>query len=80
MRCVLAGGRCRGRARRAHLHEPGIAGVPAPDDAEVDDRLPDGGYFVILGRGGAGVGAAGEITNVTQVFQPSGRFSAANSL
>ena len=32
-------------------------------------------------RGGAlGVGAAGEIVNVTQVFQPSGRFSAANSL
>jgi hypothetical protein len=36
---------------------------------------------VIIRRGGAlGVGAAGEITNVTQVFQPSGRFSAANSL
>jgi hypothetical protein len=28
----------------------------------------------------AGGGAAGEITNVTHAFQPSGRFSAANSL
>ena len=27
-----------------------------------------------------GVGAAGEITSVTHAFQPSGRFSAANSL
>ena len=41
---------------------------------------PDDSYFVNLGRGGVGVGAAGEITNVTHVFQPSGRFSAANSL
>jgi hypothetical protein len=38
------------------------------------------GYFVTMRRGGDGVGAAGEITKVTQVFQPSGRFSAANSL
>jgi hypothetical protein len=39
------------------------------------------GYFVIIRRGGAvGVGAGGEIVNVTQVFQPWGRFSAANSL
>jgi hypothetical protein len=38
------------------------------------------GYFVTMRRGGDGVGAAGEITNVTHVFQPSGRFSAANSL
>ena len=38
------------------------------------------GYFVIIRRGAVGVGAAGEITNVTHVFQPSGRFSAANSL
>jgi hypothetical protein len=28
----------------------------------------------------AGGGAAGEMTKVTQAFQPSGRFSAANSL
>ena len=47
-----------------------LAPAPRPDDS----------YFVNLGRGGVGVGAAGEITNVTQVFQPSGRFSAANSL
>jgi hypothetical protein len=40
---------------------------------------PDGGYFAILGLDGEGVGGAGEITNVTQVFQPSGRFFAANS-
>jgi hypothetical protein len=39
-------------------------------------------YFVSSALRGIalGVGAAGEITNVTQVFQPSGRFSAANSL
>lgn len=38
-------------------------------------------YFVIIRFGGAvGVGAAGEMTNVTHAFQPSGRFSAANSL
>ena len=38
------------------------------------------GYFMTMRRGADGVGAAGEITNVTHVFQPSGRFSAANSL
>jgi hypothetical protein len=40
------------------------------------------GYFVITRRGpdGMGVCCAGEITNVTHVFQPSGRFSWANSL
>ena len=37
-------------------------------------------YFVTIRRGVDGVGAAGEIENVTHVFQPSGRFSAANSL
>jgi hypothetical protein len=30
-------------------------------------------------RGVDGMGAAGEIENVTQAFQPSGRCSAANS-
>jgi hypothetical protein len=38
------------------------------------------GYFMTMRRGADGVGAAGEITNVTHVFQPSGRFSPANSL
>ena len=39
------------------------------------------GYFMIIRRGDAlGVGAAGEITSVAHAFQPSGRFSAANSL
>ncbi len=38
------------------------------------------GYFMTMRRGADGVGAAGEITNVTHVFQPSARFSAANSL
>jgi hypothetical protein len=42
-------------------------------------RPTDGGYFAILGLDGEGVGGAGEITNVTQVFQPSGRFFAPNS-
>jgi len=33
-------------------------------------------YFVIIRRGAAlGVCSAGEITNVTQAFQPSGRLS-----
>jgi len=38
------------------------------------------GYFMTMRRGADEVGAAGEITNVTHVFQPSGRFSVANSL
>ena len=38
------------------------------------------GYFVIIGFGCIGVaGAAGEIENVSHVFQPSGRCSEANS-
>lgn len=36
--------------------------------------------MIIRFGGAVGVGAAGEIANVTQAFQPSGRFSAANSL
>jgi hypothetical protein len=45
----------------------------APGRAAVD-------HFVIIRLGGAlGVFSAGEITKVTQVFQPSGRFFAANS-
>ena len=36
-------------------------------------------YFVILGFGVLAVGGAGEIVNVTQVFQPSGRSWLANS-
>jgi hypothetical protein len=38
-------------------------------------------YFVImrLADGGASPGAAGEMTNVSQAFQPSGLFCAANS-
>jgi hypothetical protein len=37
-------------------------------------------YFVILGFVGVGgVGAAGETLNVSQRFQPAGRFSLANS-
>jgi hypothetical protein len=37
-------------------------------------------YFVIIRRDAAlGVCSAGEITNVTQAFQPSGRFWLANS-
>ena len=39
-----------------------------------------GGYFVIIRLGAVlGVCSAGEITNVTQAFQPSGRFWLANS-
>jgi hypothetical protein len=40
----------------------------------------DGRYLVTILLGGVlGVCSAGEITNVTQVFQPSGRFWLANS-
>jgi hypothetical protein len=40
----------------------------------------DIGYLVIILLGEAlGVCSAGEITNVTQAFQPSGRFWLANS-
>src|SRR5262245_61786398 len=44
--------------------------------------LPQRTYFVTIRRdtGAAGLGAAGEIWNVNQAFQPSARFSAANSL
>ena len=40
------------------------------------------GYLVIMrvADGGASPGAAGEMAKVSQAFQPSGRFSAANSL
>ena len=38
------------------------------------------GYFAIIRLGAVlGVCSAGEITNVTQAFQPSGRFWLANS-
>ena len=45
-------------------------------------RVEDFSYFVssALADCVLAVGAAGEITKVTHVFQPSGRFSAANSL
>ena len=44
-------------------------------------HLASNRYFETIRRGGAvGVGAGGEIVNVTHVFQPWGRFSAANSL
>jgi hypothetical protein len=36
-------------------------------------------YFRTIGFADAGSGAVGESANVTQVFQPSGRFCAANS-
>ena len=43
-------------------------------------RLPRLGYFVIIRRDAAlGVCSAGDSTNVTQAFQPSGRLSWANS-
>ena len=44
--------------------------------------MPPVAYFVIMrfGDDELGDGAGGEIVNVTQVFQPWGRFSAANSL
>jgi hypothetical protein len=48
--------------------------------SQADRGSRDRHYFMTMRRGGAvAVGAAGEITNVTQAFQPSGRFSLANS-
>ena len=38
------------------------------------------GYFRMRCGVGVGCGAAGDITNVSHTFQPSGRCSAANSL
>ena len=55
------------------------AGITVPASAGAECRL---GYFVNIGRfvaGGASPGAAGEITNVTQVFQPLGRSCESNS-
>ena len=57
-------------------------GPPSPRTGRAFGRQACAGsrYFVTIRRGGAvGVGAGGEIVNVTQVFQPWGRFSAANS-
>jgi hypothetical protein len=48
-------------------------------DRRVQPYRPNA-YFVIIGLTGAGGGAAGgESENVTEAFQLSGRFSAANS-
>lgn len=52
---------------------PGGAGLPP--------MMSDINYFVTMRLGSAeGAGAAGEIANVSHTFQPSGRFSAPNSL
>jgi hypothetical protein len=54
-----------------------IARLSAPRTGRCTDRS----YLMIIRRGdGPGVLAGGEIVKVTQVFQPFGRFSAANSL
>ena len=66
-------------ARRFFLPNPDRS---TPCSAASGNRTLIGpSYFVSIAlRGGAlGVGAAGEITNVTQVFQPSGRFFPPNS-
>src|SRR5262245_25066271 len=70
---------------RATIRNPGatrrLERLTPLTTAKCDGPRPDGHYFVIIRRGGAvGVGAGGEIVNVTQVFQPWGRFSAENSL
>jgi NTE family protein len=52
--------------------------VVAGSNRALDRNTP--GYFVIVRRGAAlGACSAGEITKVTQAFQPSGRFWLANS-
>src|SRR5262245_5483325 len=57
---------------------------PAAEGGRESSRHPHlaatDGYFVIMRRGAVlGVCSAGESTNVTQAFQPSGRLSWANS-
>ena len=55
------------------------ASSSAGSDRRVQPYRPNA-YFVVIGLTGAGGGAAGgESENVTEAFQPSGRFSAANS-
>jgi hypothetical protein len=37
-------------------------------------------YFATMGAGGAAAAGAGDMANVSQLFHPDARFSAANSL
>ena len=74
----LAWRRKRKLAADAGGNDSGLAGL---DRAGLTKITMFRSYFVIMGRdGGGGAAAAGEIAKVIQVFQPSGRFSAANSL
>ena len=61
--------------------QPSRAAVHDPRRTLANDMSPKTwGYFVIMGRDGVGgVGAAGEIANVTHAFQPEGRSDPSNS-
>jgi len=61
---------------------PPLISISHPHGANVRQLPMIPRHFVNmgLGFGAAALGAAGEIAKVIQVFQPSGRFSAANSL
>src|SRR5215470_13790977 len=54
---------------------------PIPDADTVHGRIEVADCYLLIIRLGAALGvcSAGEITNVTQAFQPSGRFWLANS-
>ena len=78
-------------ARRANfasglgfLEEPRVLARPCAllggDDGVTDARYMRGHLRIIGVIGGASLGGAGEIANVTQSVQPSGRFSTAKSL
>jgi hypothetical protein len=54
-----------------------VRAFPLPNDGYRDLMLRC--YFVTMRFATGGVAAAGEITNVSQVFQPDGRFKAPNS-
>jgi len=80
----FAGGSVRfpQRAAWSELFTAELLAFPGHHDDQVDALTQAGSlsYFVIRGFGCDAVGGAGEIVNVTQVFQPSARFWAANSL
>src|SRR5262249_4860285 len=78
---VAAGRSCSPALGRALIN----AGIGQMSALGANRTRRDGGndvktYLVTIRRGGAlGVCSAGEITNVTQAFHPSGRFWLANS-
>jgi hypothetical protein len=76
-RTPYAGLRADARGRDGRIREKPAARVVLRSGGKAASLL---GYFVIVRRGAAlGACSAGEITKVTQAFQPSGRFWLPNS-